>query len=1043
MKQTLVRGQDAREFTVRVQHLKTGETVGTGFVVSADGKIITCAHVVVAAGVDPLNGKRIPSIWELSIASLGFGSTEEIPASDHVGIYFPQLSQNKLRRATVIAAICDAEDDVVLLQLVERSSPLGPDKIARLGAAQNSTGHPFNTFGYRRLGQYVGLPGLGTIVGLVEKPEDRQLQYDRVMLTSQNIDSGMSGAAVLDRELNLVVGVIAETPDAIEKLPDRDTSIAVDVLTFRSSPFDIPFLDGPCEPGPSPLPPPESLAASPERPRDAVRWNNAPNPGNAWVGRTAELVALTADLARGNCYLSSVVGFGGEGKSSLLRRWIDNLLSDSSHTPPEGVFWWTFNTADSADQFFEAALEYVGGSTTDSSELLSSSARAHFIAARLYQHRFLFVLDGMEVLQKQHGDHFGELTNSALRELLIYFANGGHKSFCLIASRVLPVELMPYSTHSPHDLTRLTADEGAALLQNLGVKGPPEEVRRMTEEWDGHALTLTLLSAYLTELYDGDVGKRRQIPLPSEGRQRWDSVSRVLDTYIEHLSPTETSFLSVFSLFRKSVPESSFPFVFQKEMENDSLRAPLTTLSQDAFQALVVRLVNYRLLRTEANRKHYTTHPLIRGYFHSRIDTADPRIRNIHLVIAEFYLHSYTSRGEPPEVPTLEELAPLFETIHHACQGGAYDGAWRVYRDLIDRGKEFVLTKKLGASDTGLDLLLEFFPGGDTSKDPLVSDLTSRGAIVNRVGVRLQDIGQLAESLPFIERALQITLQQGEFVRVAVDYMNLSEIHAFLGVLDASADNARRAIEFANQAHESMLVSQAMTNLAWAQHLQGEESEAKRNFEAAERLSTTLSGHPHLQALSGFWYAHFLERHCELALARTIMEQSIQIAERRTWMRYISRGHTVLADLDSLEHHLDSARKHAELALKIARGISYRPALMDALLSRGRWAVRAGQRETADNDLNEALTYAITGGYRIYEVDVRVALAFMYLGDGRAIRAASEAERAARMSVEMSYHWGQVDSADVLEAIGSAEITELDKSSSGRLPAANDDVSTQ
>jgi len=161
----------------------------------------------------------------------------------------------------------------------------------------------------------------------------------------------------------------------------------------------------------------------------------------------------------------------------------------------------------------------------------------------------------------------------------------------------------------------------------------------------------------------------------------------------------------------------------------------------------------------------------------------------------------------------------------------------------------------------------------------------------------------------------------------------------------------------------------------------------------------------------------------------------------------ISQCHRVLGDLDADARDHESARAHYDQALKIARSITDRAVLIEALLARGRWAARHPDLTGFGNlsglsDLNEVLGYAVEGGYRVYEADIRVALAWVHLavltpsaalrtgpgpsprgrGENRARegalrRARQEAERAQQMSVEMGYHWGQVDAAEALAAV--------------------------
>ncbi|MDO9348146.1 MAG: hypothetical protein Q7T47_02590, partial [Anaerolineales bacterium] len=161
------------------------------------------------------------------------------------------------------------------------------------------------------------------------------------------------------------------------------------------------------------------------------------------------------------------------------------------------------------------------------------------------------------------------------------------------------------------------------------------------------------------------------------------------------------------------------------------------------------------------------------------------------------------------------------------------------------------------------------------------------------------------------------------------------------------------------------------------------------------------------------------------------------------WLQDESACYRILGDLDADSGQHESARAHYEFALKIARSISYRSALIEALLARGRFYAKSQTSEFSENsevftdafnDLNEALNTAFEGGYRIYEADIRVALAWAHIADltpgpsptlrlrsGQAGRgeslAKAKASRALQMSAEMGYYWGKVDAEEVLKVI--------------------------
>jgi GTPase SAR1 family protein len=57
--------------------------------------------------------------------------------------------------------------------------------------------------------------------------------------------------------------------------------------------------------------------------------------------------------------VTGLIGFGGEGKSCLARRWLDALLEDKTKPQPDGIFWWGFYEKRNVDEFFEAALSFM------------------------------------------------------------------------------------------------------------------------------------------------------------------------------------------------------------------------------------------------------------------------------------------------------------------------------------------------------------------------------------------------------------------------------------------------------------------------------------------------------------------------------------------------------------------------------------------------------------------------------------------------------------------------------------------------------------
>ncbi len=345
----------------------------------------------------------------------------------------------------------------------------------------------------------------------------------------------------------------------------------------------------------------------------------------------------------------------------------------------------------------------------------------------------------------------------------------------------------------------------------------------------------------------------------------------------------------------------------------------------------------------------------------------------------------------------------------------AYDEAWQIFWDRIYQGKSKVLIHRLGRADRALQALKEFFPGADLYKDPLVNNRRSRQDILNEVGLRLADLGELHKAIPFYQRAADIARELKDWSDLSSIYQDLAETHAYEGQLAKSVEAASEAVSMARRASDAARERYSLARLAWAAHLRGELSIARQAYRDAETLEKKLNpGRRHLFALRGVQYAEHLRRTGDFSLGRQVTEENLRIAESFKWTRNISQCHRVLADLDGEMGAAEAARKHYDVAIAVARAISRQDVLLEALLARGRWFAKRGEVSAARVDLNEALDFAAKCGYRIYEIDVHIARAWADHAEGRTAEARFRVEEARESSAGLGYYWGGIDAASML-----------------------------
>lgn len=1012
--------QDHLAFTVKIVRVSDRQVVGTGIIVSALPDIVTCAHVVREAGLEPKGGRILAGMLDkvVNVVRLAFGGKS--PPLGHVIVVLPwERGAAAEQMAVVDKWFAEMDDDIVVLRLLGDAPSLSSEHVAVLGTADHSRNNHFTSYGYRRVGTHRSNWCDGLILGPVETDGADRLHAEPIQLRSAQIGAGDSGSAVLDVNRNLVVGVVSEALFANASEKGRDDAWAVNAKILALDPLAFNLQDSPLPTrptrGPEPAAPLVSQPAGSPRER-RVSWNTAPPKLANWVGREELLTELTKQWEAGVPRVIGLIGMAGQGKSSFARQWLDELLSGTSF-PPDSVFWWSFNHRSGVDEFLEAALNHFAPAERFNKNIYASAAaKVHLLAGLLYSGRHIIVLDGLEAVQHLDSDCNAMIASPELLQFLTYVAASAHQSLCVVTSRLPISELMAYATYLPRKLGRLTSVESRQLLRSRGVHGTDNGLDWLSTAWNDSPLTLDLFARLVAERYDGDATRAATDILPPTGRESSiASFRRLLDRYCDELTADERELATVLSAFRMPTPAAgvALPLTAIASARPASEREARPDVPP-VLEALVQRGLLRREMRVDGPTNYYFSHPLMRDYYSSSLMALpDARRTTIHRACAVWYQEQIRPIGDSP---AFEQVVPVIEAVHHLCQAGDYVDAWNL--TAITLYKDSILTYKLAAYEAALTLWLEFFPDGDATRDPRISEPQVQRFILNDVGLSLMYLGRPAKAGVFYERKISIAARLDDWINVSSGHWNLVELHVFLGDLRQADRAASEAIVFAGRAVKTaksdaaaqgaiFAMMTALAYSAWVSSLRGDIEAATAQFEAAQEIERRREpGTRFLFSNRGVFHADHLRRTGDASRAFAIATANLERCKREHWVQDVSRNHRILGDLGLDAGNVSIARRHYDEALLVARRTSFRPALIEALVGHARWLARSEDSKGARMDLDEALELTTASGYRLYEMDVRLTLAEIKRQSGAMIDGRLEAERVLKLSTEMNYHWG-------------------------------------
>lgn len=320
-----------------------GHTAGTGFVLSNDGLMVTCAHVVRTAKPQ-LDG---------TIKIEFYHSDNQVIAAIEPNGWFPK-------------------EDVAILRVQQDEVP--PNVVpVTLGSSKTARGHSFYSHGYAELPEdepgteTPDTPANGEIVGYRTSPAGK---WELVLSTKYALD-GISGAPVLDTDDDRVVGMIrtAFLPPEGEGVRAEHTAFAVPIETIARICPSIKLV-----------PPRKAPFLAPRTPDYFVSRPEIIEELKARLLTETEKTALA---------ITAIQGLGGIGKSTLAAALAED--SEVKQHFADGVLWATLGQQ--PDLLSELQKWIVALHDLNADRLTNVGAASTYLKTLLQEKTLLMIVD--------------------------------------------------------------------------------------------------------------------------------------------------------------------------------------------------------------------------------------------------------------------------------------------------------------------------------------------------------------------------------------------------------------------------------------------------------------------------------------------------------------------------------------------------------------------------------------------------------------------------------------------------------------------------
>jgi NB-ARC domain len=254
---------------------------------------------------------------------------------------------------------------------------------------------------------------------------------------------------------------------------------------------------------------------------------------SVFYGRDLELATLKSAILQDCCRLVALSGKGKIGKTALLVKLAMEIQNEFKY-----VIWRKLGNTSSLGKQLGMIIQFLSHHQEIETSLSQSvSDRITCLIKYLRVHRCLLILDRCDDVL--HSDGYSEL--------LTRVGETQHQSCVLVTVRKQPLEMMAMEKAGlpvfDMLLTGLKEAEGQRLLQDKGLSGSADEMRKLVEHYQGNPLALQIAATSLRDLSDGNLSGFFNQKMMSNDKllpvYAFDGIRTLLDWQIKCLSNLE------------------------------------------------------------------------------------------------------------------------------------------------------------------------------------------------------------------------------------------------------------------------------------------------------------------------------------------------------------------------------------------------------------------------------------------------------------------------------------------------------------------------